>query len=445
MSTIQLKFIARGTGLLLLLTAVSFSAQADWPAWRGPTGQGITRDKNVPARWSATENVRWKVPLPDRGNSTPAIWGDKIFLTQAIEAKHERSLLCLSRADGRILWTKAINYTEPEETHESNPPCSASPVTDGERVIVSHGSAGVYCYDLDGKELWQRQLGRQEFEWGNGSSPVLHGDACILYHGPGKGAHLVALDKKSGRTLWKFDEPPANVRQRTDGFRGREPGIVCTYSTPLIVQEGDRAELLMSFPQYLRALDPRNGKELWRADGLNPLVYTSPIYSDGIAVAMGGYMGNTIAVRTGGSGDVTASHRLWRSERTKVGIGTGVVREGYIYVVNASGIADCQELKTGKIIWTERVKGHGPTSDTWSSSVLAGDRVYHVNQSGDCVVFRASPKFEALGVNSIGNEMCNASLAVSRGEVFLRTHKNLWCFAEGQRAATETPRAPASP
>jgi len=409
---------------------------ANWPAWRGPDGSGVTPEKNIPTRWSATENVRWKIPLPDRGNSTPVIWGDKVFVTQAVEKDHTRSLMCFSRRDGKLLWQKSVTYTAKEESHKDNPHCSASPVTDGERVIVSHASAGTFCYDLDGKELWKRDLGRQEFEWGSGSSPVLHGDTCFIYHGPGKGAHLIALDKKSGETFWKYDEPEIDVGKRTDGFRGQEPGIICTYSTPVIVKAAGRDELLMSFPRYLRAFDPKTGKELWHCDGLNPLVYTSPIHSDGIAVAMGGFFGDTIAVKTGGSGDVTGTHRVWRTERAKTGIGSGVVHDGHIYIVNASGIADCIELKTGKIIWTERVKGDGPKSDTWSSMVLSGDRLYILNQSGDCVVLNASPKFELIGANSVGNEMCNASLAVSGGDLFIRTHKHLWCIAETKKTAS---------
>lgn len=345
-------------GLLTVSLTAPLHA-ANWPAWRGPDGTGVTPEKNLPTRWSATENVRWKIPLPDRGNSTPAVWGDKVFVTQAVEKDSTRSLMCFSRRDGKLLWQKSVAYEAKEESHEENPHCSASPVTDGERVIVSHASAGVFCYDLTGKELWKRDLGRQEFEWGSGSSPVLHGNACILYHGPGKGAHLLALDKKTGKTLWRYEEPAIDVGKRTDGFRGREPGVICTYSTPVIVGAAGREELLMSFPRFLRAFDPRTGRELWHCDGLNPLVYTSPIHHDGTVVAMGGFSGNTIAVKTGGTGDVTETHRLWRAERTKSGIGSGVIHDGHIYILNSGGIAECIELKTGKTVWSSARKATG--------------------------------------------------------------------------------------
>ena len=232
------------------------SSAENWPAWRGPDGFGTTRERNLPVHWSAAENVRWKVALPERGNSTPVVWGDQIFLTQAIEKEQSRSLMCFSRRDGKLLWRKSVTYAADEDTHESNPHCSASPVVDGERVIVCHASAGVFCYDMAGKELWKRDLGRQSFDWGSGSSPVLHGDVCLLYFGPGKGSFLVGLDKKTGRTLWKYEEPAVDVAKRTDGFKGREPGMICTYSTPVVVKAGERDELIMSFPRYLRAFDP---------------------------------------------------------------------------------------------------------------------------------------------------------------------------------------------
>jgi outer membrane protein assembly factor BamB len=375
------------------------------------------------------------VALPDRGNSTPIIWGDKVFVSQAIDKEHLRTLMCLDRRNGDLLWQKSVKYAEAEETHETNPYCSASPVTDGKRVIVCHASAGVFCYDLEGRELWKRDLGKQSFEWGNASSPVLQGDHCFLYFGPGKGSRLLGLGKETGKTVWQYDEPEIDVGKRTDGFQGREPGIVCTYGTPLIVRVGGREELIMSFPRYVRAFDPKSGQELWSCDGLNPLIYASPISSEGVVVAMGGYSGNTVAVNAGGRGDVTRSHRLWQNTRTKSGIGSGVIYDGHIYILNSGGIAECMELKTGKTMWTERVKGRGPTSDSWSSMVLAEEHLYILNQSGDCLVLKASPKFELLSTNSLGNEMTNASLAVSDGELFIRTHKHLWCIGETKRAA----------
>src|SRR5688500_10752374 len=162
------------TLLLTILLALTTRAE-NWPAWRGPTGQGISAEKNLPTQWSTNQNVKWRIPLPDRGNSTPIAWNNRIFITQAISAENKRLLICLNRDDGKILWQPGPTWTTPELTHDTNPQASASPVTDGERVIAFFGSAGLFCYDFEGKEIWRRDLGEQRHIWGYGSSPVIHG------------------------------------------------------------------------------------------------------------------------------------------------------------------------------------------------------------------------------------------------------------------------------
>lgn len=427
--------LLRSSGRLLSLAVVFLTASAwagNWPGWRGPDGSGQSAEKNLPVRWSASENVRWKIALPERGNSTPVVWGDRLFITQALEKEQKRTVICFNRADGKLLWQKGVTYKEAEETHETNPYCSASPVTDGERVIAWFGPAGVYAYDFFGKELWRRDLGKQAHGWGYASSPLIHGDLCILYFGPGQGAFLVALDKRTGKTVWQVDDPPMQERERTDGFSGQKDGRFGSFSSPIIVNAGGRDELIMSYPQLACAYDPKTGKELWRCDGLNELIYTSPIAGEGVVVVMGGFSGTTIAVKPGGKGDVTGTHRLWRNVRTKNRLGSGVIRDGHIYVLNMTGVAECIDLKTGKTVWDERLPSRGPKGESWSSLVLAGDRIYTLNQSGDAVVLKASPKFEVVSVNALESELTNASLAVSDGELFVRTHKHLWCIGESK-------------
>src|SRR6266511_914445 len=424
---------------LLTCTKVITARADDWPAWRGPNADGVTREKNLPVEWSDAKNIRWKVPLPDRGNSTPVVWGKRVFVTQAIESEGRRTLMCFNRADGSLVWQSGTTWKEKATTHPDNPYCAASPATDGQYVITSFGSAGVYGYDLAGKELWHRDLGRQQHEWGYGSSPVLDGNRCFLYHGPGPGAHLVALEKKTGKTIWRFDEPPAKTEQRTDGFKGREPGYVGTWSTPVVIKTGGGAELIMSFPGLLAAFDPGTGKQLWSCDGLNPLIYSSPVYAEGLVVTMGGFFGSAFGVQPGGRGDVSGA-RIWREERAKKNrCGSGVVVDGRVYLVNMEGFVECIYWKTGQQLWEERLPKQVPKGESWSSTLLVGDRIYAVNQSGDVVVFKASPKFEVMSVNSIGNEMTNASLVPSDGEFFLRTYKHLWCIGESKAAASAEP------
>src|ERR1700722_256561 len=196
-----MKTASLSLAVLCLFCSVA-SPAANWPAWRGPQGNGICEEKNLPTHWSATENVKWRVALPEPGNSTPVVWGDRIFLTQAVGDR--RTLMCFQRADGKLLWQAGVTTAEKEPTHQANPYCSGSPVTDGERVIVSFASDGLFCYDFDGKELWKRtDLGRAIHIWGNASSPVIYGGLCFLNFGPGETNYLLAVDKKTGRTIWK--------------------------------------------------------------------------------------------------------------------------------------------------------------------------------------------------------------------------------------------------
>jgi outer membrane protein assembly factor BamB len=409
------------------LLGLPFVAPADhWPAWRGPLGTGVTAEKNLPLRWSTNENVRWRVPLPDRGNSTPIAWGSRVFVTQAIAAENRRALLCFDRRTGRLLWQSGPTWTDNEPTHETNPQCAASPVTDGDRVIAWFGSAGLYCFDFAGRELWHRDLGAQRHIWGNASSPVLHGDLCFLNFGPGERTFLIAVNKRTGRDAWKVDEPGGDSGEKKPGVD--KPAWIGSWSTPVVVRAGGREELIVHWPNRVAAFAPRTGRELWTCRGLTPLAYTSPLHADGVLVAMGGFMGAALAVKAGGSGDVTDTHRLWLHPKNKQRIGSGAVRDGHVYILTEPGVAECWELATGKLVYEERLKGPAPEGNNWSSLVLAGDRLYVINQGGDAFVWRASPKFEVLATNSV-DEFVNASLAPSDGDIFIRTHKALWCVS----------------
>jgi outer membrane protein assembly factor BamB len=293
------------------------------------------------------------------------------------------------------------------------------------------GTSGLFCWDLDGRELWRRDFGRLEHEWGYGASPVIDGDRVIVNFGPGSRAFLGAFDLKSGEPLWRVDIPEERPKDRTDGFEGRESeGVVGSWATPIIVEVSGRREIVFPFNSRLRGFDVKSGAELWTCGGLTPLFYASPVSGpDGVVFLASGYRGNAIAVRAGGTGDVTASRRLWHEVGAKSGIGSGVIHDGRAYY-HAGSLGICRDLKTGGIIWEERLSGGGSNVDSWSSLLRAGDRIYVPNQSGDVIVFRASPKFELIGVNSIGGERCNASLAAADGQLLLRTHANLWCFGK---------------
>lgn len=418
-----------------LFSSLPLSA-ANWPSWRGPTQDGVSPERNFPVKWSATENIRWRVDLPDRGNSSPIVWGDQVFITQTLDKEQRRTVMSFDRARGTLLWQGGVTFAGAEKTHGDNPYCAASPVTDGEVVVATFGSAGTVGYDLKGKLLWNRDLGRQEHEWGYASSPVLWKDLCFVLHGPGPQTRLVALDKRTGETKWQVPLPEPVPTERFDGFKGNLPGRIGSFATPLLINNAGREELVLALPEDLRSVSPSTGSTLWNCRGLNPLVYASPTWAEGVIVSFGGFFGSGLAVKpAGASGDITPA-RLWHEQRAKKNrLGSPIVHGGRIYVMNMDGTAECLELATGNTVWMERLKGPGPKADSWSSFTLAGDHLYTVNQSGDAFVVKAAPKFEIVAINSVG-EYSNSTFAHSNGELFLRTWKGLWCISQTPKTAS---------
>jgi outer membrane protein assembly factor BamB len=415
---------------LLLSLMVPPLCAADWPAWRGPKGTGVTEETGLPVKWSKTENVKWRVELPEAGNSTPIVAKGRVFVTQAV--KDQRTLMCFDRKDGKLLWQKGVTTKEKEPTHGTNPYCSATPVTDGERVIASFASDGLYCYDFEGKELWRRDdLGRQIHIWGNGSSPVIHGDLCFLNFGPGETTYLLAVEKKTGKTVWKVDVETGYGKQPpvSDSGKAGNPTFIGSWTTPVLMPVGGKTQLIMAWPGRVAAYEPETGKELWTCQGLNALVYTDPLYRGELVVAMGGFNGKALAVKAGGTGDVTDSHRVWLNSKSPQRIGSGVIRGEHIYIHNDPGMAQCIALETGETVWQERLKGASATGQNWSSVTLSGDLCYTISQGGDCFVFKADPKFELVRVNSLG-ERSNSTIVPCDGELFIRTHRALWCIGQ---------------
>jgi len=400
---------------------VAVAAQAEnWPQWRGPLGTGLSAEKNVPVKWSAEtgENIRWKAPLPGPGMSSPIVWGERVFLTQALDREgKQRALMCFDRRDGKVVWQKVTEYAEKETTYSGEPHyCSASPATDGQIVVASYGSAGVVAYDLAGKELWRRDLGKCEQIWGNAASPVIYKDRVIVNFGPGERTFLIALDKKTGKDLWKVDVPDGKFGTSNTEWTG-------SWSTPVVTKIGGKDQVILSWAGKLKAYDPANGSELWACGGLGKLVYSSPLVASEAIVALSGFGGPSLAVKIGGSGDVTASHRLWQEPRSQPQrVGSGVLVGDHVYILNATGVGQCIDWRTGKDLWNERVG-----SSSWGSMVHADGRLYVTNQRGETHVIAAKPTYELLATNPLG-ERSQSSPAFSNGEIFVRTYGHLWCI-----------------
>jgi outer membrane protein assembly factor BamB len=438
-------FLGRLAAVLLIVLVPGTVLAGHWPAWRGPDGTGTCREKKLPLRWSTNQNVLWRVPLPDRGNSTPIVWGKRVFLTQALTKENRRTVMCFDRRDGKLLWQAGTSSAEKDSGGTVNPPCTPSPVTDGQRVIAWFGSAGVFCYDVDGRELWRRDLGRQSHGWGYAASPVIHRNLCLLNFGPGQRSFVVALDKRTGKTVWQYDVPPIAADAKWEDFGGdlkdwkrlgspTMPEVTGSCATPVVVRTAGHDEVVVSLPLRVMAFAAKTGEPLWSCDGLNTGAYGSPCFGEGVLAVTGSGLRNAaMVIRPGGRGNVTQTHRVWHltPPGSKSCIGSPVMSKGHLYQVTTMGFARCLDLKTGQSVWDERLTGTGAKNSSWSSPLLAGDRLYVPNQNGDVFVLRAGPKFECLATNSIGGEPMNASLAASDGALFLRTDRRLWCIAEG--------------
>jgi outer membrane protein assembly factor BamB len=421
----------------------------NWPAWRGPEGTGVAHDPDVPLHWSDKQNVRWRAPLPDRGNSTPVVWGDRVFVTQAIEKENRRTLMCFDRGNGRLLWQSGVTWTERDPTNGQNPFCSPSPVTDGQRVIAYFGSPGLYCYDFSGKELWHRDTGKVDSWQGSGSSPILYRDLCILNAGPGSHAALIAVDKQTGHEVWRVALPrmpggaapgaPPPARKGFDGAMmsadpSGEGGFLGSWATPLIVRVDGRDQLMVVHPGRVVGYEPLTGKVIWTCTGLPEQAFASPVVGDGVLVAAGhrvaGGGTRVTAIKSGGAGDVTVTRRLWQTDLPKECVGSGVVAVGHVFLVTQFGSVICLDLTTGKKLWEKRLSGQGTLGGSWSSIVLLDDKLLIPNHSGEVFVLAAMPKFELLGINWAGEETTCASPAIADGELFLRTYQALWCFGK---------------
>jgi outer membrane protein assembly factor BamB len=414
--------------LLLFLGSMAGLFANDWPSWRGPNGDGKLPDAPAyPTKWSATEKIAWRVDLPDRGNSSPVVSGDRVFLTQAEEEGKQRSLICFDAKDGKQLWKETIAYGKAEQTHKTNPHCPASPVTDGKIVIAWHGNAGLHAYDFGGKKLWSTDLGSDYVHlWGpHAASPVLMGDAILIHAGPGPVARLFAVQKDSGKTIWGAD---LDAFESTDAkqFKG-------SWATPLVIDNGGRAEMLLGLPDFLTSFDPKTGKELWRVAGLSDLCYTSVMTGNGRALYLCGYGGPGIGVKlpsASETGDLTSSHRLWADppkgqNQNPQRIGSGQILGDHLYLLNEPGVMQCSEVATGKILWRERLG-----ANSWSSMNLIENTLYVNDTRGTTYLIEPDPTaLKLLGKNDIDpNQHTNASLAFANGRIYLRTDAHLYAI-----------------
>jgi outer membrane protein assembly factor BamB len=415
--------------LMLVSLAVAVVSAENWPQWRGPSLNGLSAEKNLPVRWSKTENVTWKLPLPAWSGSTPIVWGDRIFLSVAEDLRHREGenlfLWSIDRTKGTVLWKRPLGGGNHQERKQNM--SSPSPVTDGKRVWVMTGTGILKAFDFDGKELWNRDIqkdyGRFGLNWGYGSSPLLVGDALYVQvlHGmrTDDPSYVLRIEAATGKTLWRVERPTHARFESPDA-----------YTTPALLKYGTASEVVVTGGDAVTGHDPATGKELWRANSLNPdndgsyRIVASPVVH-GDLIVVPSRERPLLVLKAGGRGDVSRSHVLW-SFNYGPDVPTPVTDGTYLYVINDRGIMWCLDLKTGKEVYgRQRLR-----PATYSGSpVLADGKIYITNEDGVTVVVKAGPTFQVLAENDF-DDYTLSSPAVSEGQVFIRTATQLYCIGK---------------
>jgi outer membrane protein assembly factor BamB len=413
-----------------LVIAASTAASAEnWPQWRGPSANGLSAERNLPVRWSPTENITWKVDLPAWSGSTPIVWGDRIFLNVAEDLKVREGdnlfLWCLDRNTGSVLWKRPLGGGNHQERKQNM--STPSPVTDGRRVWAMTGTGMLKAFDLAGKELWvrdiQKDYGRFGLNWGYGSSPLLHGDALFVQvlHGmrTDDPSYVLRLEAATGKTVWRVERPTPARMESPD-----------SYTTPAVLRYANTTEIVITGGDVVTGHDPATGKELWRVNGLNPdndgnyRIVASPVVHGELVVAPTRER-PMLVLRAGGRGDITKSHVLW-SFGNGPDVPTPVTDGTYLYVINDRGIMWCLDPKTGKEIYGRQ---RLPPATYSGSPVLADGKIYITNEDGVTAVVKAGPAFEILAQNDF-DDYTLSSPAVSEGQIFIRTAKHLYCIGK---------------
>jgi outer membrane protein assembly factor BamB len=415
--------IRRNSLVALALIAIVCSnigpmrAETRWPRWRGPHGDGHSSETTLPIKWDK-KDIAWKVPLPGSGESSPVIWLDKLFLTTSEDGGRRRSVLCLDRNNGRLLWKQTVEFAgRPEELHKMNTFASPTCVTDGEVVVAFFGRAGLHAYSLDGKHLWSNDLGQFDNPWGVGASPVLVGDLVIQNGDADSDAFLAAYDKRTGNTVWNVPRP---------NHRG--------WSTPILLDVAGRQELVLNGHEGVAAYDPATGKQLWFCASFNGRGELTATPGDGLVFLVNGLEGDVYAVKPGGNGDVTKSRMAWHTPRNeRRDLPSPICIDHSLIVVSMGGVAVCYDAASGKIVWQGRLGGSFA-----ASPIAAGGLAYFLGDDGTVTVIKPGPQLEVVARNKIdpeGDEVFRGSPAPCEGQLFLRSDRALYCVGRKSVAA----------
>lgn len=430
---------------LVLICSPLRAAESDdprldnWHHWRGPRANGTAPRADPPLKWDEKTNLRWKTPLTGRGSSTPIVWGDRVFVLSAVRTDRQAQpdqlpkpdprfqkrteapthfyqflVCCYDRVTGKLRWQQLAAEKVPHEGHHASHSYAAgSPTTDGQRLYVSFGSFGLFCYDMDGKLLWQRDLGRlnTRLGWGEAVTPVLHGDSLLLNWDQEADAALLCLDPRTGKTKWQADRD-----EKT------------SWNTPFVVSHKGRTQVIVNGTKRIRAYDLETGKELWQCGGMTTNAVPSPVVLDGVALAMSGYGsgGKAVAIPLDATGDVTDTTRvLWTHGRGTPYVPSPLLVDGRLYFTQGNGnLFTILDARTGKaLVDRERL----PQKSFYSSPVAAAGRIYLVDQAGTTLVLKQGDRVEVLATNRLDDSFDASPAAVGK-QLFLRGEKYLYCI-----------------
>lgn len=421
----RLSFLPFVLGLLVVPAALfadgTIAYRGDWT--------GKSNATNLPTTWDGESNIVWKQKLPGPGTSTPIVVDGRVYLTcysgyaESIDNPGNkqnlvRHVVCLDRSSGKLLSTKSFKAKMPESDYrEGNDSkhgyASSTPTTDGERIYVFFGISGVYCLDLQGNEIWHQEVGMGTHNWGSAASPLLYKNLVIV-NASIESKSMIALDKMTGKEVWRVE------------------GISMCWASPVLVNtENGRQEIVLNVPKRLTAYDPETGKELWYCEGIpDGYICPSSIAEGNVVYTIGGRKNTAIAVRSGGRGDVSESHVLWRTGKGS-NVSSPVYLDGYLYWFHEkNGVAVCLNAANGEVVYEERLD---PRPDLIYSSVLAADgKLYGLSQHNGTYVLAAKPEFQQLAVNKLGDDSsrANASPIVSEGQILLRTDEAIYCIGK---------------
>lgn len=426
--------LARSVLCMIAVASIAMNTRepvraGDWNRFRGPNGSAVSDAKDLPDQWDNTKNVAWKTPLPGPGSSSPIIVGDRVFLTcysgygtsresAGKVSDLKRHLICISLDNGKILWDRSTPGKADEDRFtgflRDHGYATSTPVSDGKQVFVFYGKSGVLAYDLEGNELWQTDVGNGSAKnnWGSGSSPVLHGDLVIV-NAAAESKAVVAFDKKTGKEAW----------------RSNAPNIYGSWSTPVLVEAGDKTELVLSAPYELWGFDPISGDFLWYADGIgDETICGSIVARDGIIYAVGGRGGSAVAVRAGGRDEVTGTRTLWKKQLSSY-VPSPVLVGDKIFCVNERGVLGCLSVQTGESLLQKRLPDAG---GIYASPVAADGKLFIVTRRNGTIVL--SDSGDVLSQNKLDDETdFNASPAITDGKLLLRSNDALYCISTSKK------------